>query len=212
MKKRVTCGFLLLFLALCLSFAPRVQAAYPAAMSAAHPLMGYPLSRARKTIVYTDAARKKKLTTLTYREFSILKYDKTNQSLYVTCKEGTKTIKGWVKRNTFFFTQDFKAVQSFANQNLTLYQAKSTSMHYQSIPLYTGGSTVGESGSWYQMTFYLNGRYYLGWIPKTDYGKIRLSMDTTEQLLADGTYTIRARERNRFSLTADTAAILPSVR
>lgn len=205
MKKRVTCGFLLLFLALCLSFAPRVQAAYPAAMSAAHPLMGYPLSRARKTIVYTDAARKKKLTTLTYREFSILKYDKTNQSLYVTCKEGTKTIKGWVKRNTFFFTQDFKAVQSFANQNLTLYQAKSTSMHYQSIPLYTGGSTVGESGSWYQMTFYLNGHYYLGWIPKTDYGKIRLSMDTTEQLLADGTYTIRARERNRFSLTADTA-------
>lgn len=168
MKKRVTCGFLLLFLALCLSFAPRVQAAYPAVMSAAHPLMGYPLSRARKTIVYTDAARKKKLTTLTYREFSILKYDKTNQSLYVTCKEGTKTIKGWVKRNTFFFTQDFKAVQSFANQNLTLYQAKSTSMHYQSIPLYTGGSTVGESGSWYQMTFYLNGRYYLGWIPKTD--------------------------------------------
>ena len=147
MKKRVTCGFLLLFLALCLSFAPRVQAAYPAAMSAAHPLMGYPLSRARKTIVYTDAARKKKLTTLTYREFSILKYDKTNQSLYVTCKEGTKTIKGWVKRNTFFFTQDFKAVQSFANQNLTLYQAKSTSMHYQSIPLYTGGSTVGESNS-----------------------------------------------------------------
>ena len=87
MKKRVTCGFLLLFLALCLSFAPRVQAAYPAAMSAAHPLMGYPLSRARKTIVYTDAARKKKLTTLTYREFSILKYDKTKQSLYVTCKE-----------------------------------------------------------------------------------------------------------------------------
>lgn len=78
MKKRVTCGFLLLFLALCLSFEPRVQAAYPAAMSAAHPLMGYPLSRARKTIVYTDAARKKKLTTLTYREFSILKYDKTN--------------------------------------------------------------------------------------------------------------------------------------
>lgn len=64
---------------------------------------------------------------------------------------------------------------------------------------------MGESGSWYQMTFYLNGRYYLGWIPKTDYGKIRLSMDTTEQLLADGTYTIRARERNRFSLTADTA-------
>lgn len=101
MKKRVTCGFLLLFLALCLSFAPRVQAAYPAAMSAAHPLMGYPLSRARKTIVYTDAARKKKLTTLTYREFSILKYDKTKQSLYVTCKEGTKIIKGWVKRNTF---------------------------------------------------------------------------------------------------------------
>lgn len=67
-------------------------------------------------------------------------------------------------------------------------------MYYQSIPLYTGGSTVGESGSWYQMTFYLNGRYYLGWIPKTNYGKIRLSMDTTEQLLADGTYTIRARE------------------
>ena len=40
MKKRVTCGFLLLFLALSLSFEPRVQAAYPAAMSAAHPSDG----------------------------------------------------------------------------------------------------------------------------------------------------------------------------
>lgn len=198
MKKRVTCGFLLLFLALCLSFEPRVQAAYPAAMSAAHPLMGYPLSRARKTIVYTDAARKKKLTTLTYREFSILKYDKTKQSLYVTCKEGTKTIKGWVKRNTFFFTQDFKAVQSFANQNLTLYQAKSTSMYYQSIPLYTGRFHRGRE--WFLVSDDLLSERPLlsGWIPKTDYGKIRLSMDTTEQLLADGTYTIRARERNRF--------------
>ena len=106
-----------------------------------------------------------------------------------------KIIKGWVKRNTFFFTQDFKAVQSFANQNLTLYQAKSTSMYYQSIPLYTGGSTVGESGSWYQMTFYLNGRYYLGWIPKTDYGKSSVSMDTTEQLLQTApTQSAPARE------------------
>lgn len=205
MKKRVSLSFLFLFLALCLSFGPRSRAAYPAAMSAAHPLMGYPLSRARKTTVYTDAARKKKLTTLTYREFTITKYDKTNQSLYVTCKEGTKTIRGWVKRNTFFFTQEFKAVQSFANQNLTLYRGKSTSMYYQSVPLYAGGSTVGESGSWYQMTFYLNGRYYLGWMPKAEYKKVRLSMDTTEQLLADGVYSIRARQRNSFSLTADTA-------
>ena len=77
-------------------------------------------------------------------------------------------------------------------------------MYYQTVPLYAGGSTVGESGAWYQMTFYLNGRYYLGWIPKAEYGKVRLSMDTTEQLLADGVYSIRARQRNSFSLTADT--------
>ncbi|MFQ9151750.1 MAG: hypothetical protein ACLR6B_09800 [Blautia sp.] len=62
-------------------------------------------------------------------------------------------------------------------------------MYYQTVPLYAGGSTVGESGAWYQMTFYLNGRYYLGWIPKAEYGKVRLSMDTTEQLLADGVYS-----------------------
>ena len=55
MKKKRIFGVLVLFLTLCVFFAPRVQAAYPAAMSAAHPLVGYPLSRARKTIVYTDA-------------------------------------------------------------------------------------------------------------------------------------------------------------
>ena len=204
MKKKRIFGVLILFLTLCACFAPRVQAAYPAALSAAHPLVGYPLSRARKTIVYTDAERKNKLISLSYREFTITKYDKDSQSLYVTCKEGKKTVKGWVKRNTFFFTQKFQAVQSFANQSLTLYRGKSRNMYYQTVPLYAGGSTVGESGAWYQMTFYLNGRYYLGWIPKAEYGKVRLSMDTTEQLLADGVYSIRARQRNSFSLTADT--------
>ena len=59
MKKKRIFGVLVLFLTLCVFFAPRVQAAYPAAMSAAHPLVGYPLSRARKTIVYTDVERKK---------------------------------------------------------------------------------------------------------------------------------------------------------
>ena len=197
-------SLLLLFLALCFSFGLRSQAAYPAAMSATHPLVGYPLSRVRKITVYTDATRKKKLTTLTYREFTITKHDTASQSLYVTCREGTKTIRGWVKRNTFFFTRKFKAVQSFANKNVTLYRGKSTSLYYRRVPLYTGGATVGESGSWYQMAFYLNGRYYLGWMPKSEYKKIRLSMDTTEQLLADGVYSIQARQRNSFSLTADT--------
>ena len=136
MKKKRIFGVVVLFLTLCVFFTPRVQAAYPAAMSAAHPLVGYPLSRARKTIVYTDAERKKKLTSLSYREFSIIKYDKDSQSLYVTCKEGKKTVKGWVKRNTFFFTQKFQAVQSFANQSLTLYRGKSRNIYYQTVPLY----------------------------------------------------------------------------
>ena len=58
------------------------------------------------------------------------------------------------------------------------------------------------------MTFYLNGRYYLGWIPKHRLiGPMSVALPWIRrmQLLADGTYTIRARERNRFSLTADTA-------
>ena len=107
MKKRVTCGFLLLFLALCLSFAPRVQAAYPAAMSAAHPLMGYPLSRARKTIVYTDAARKKKLTTLTYREFSILKYDKNQTVSLRHLQRGNEDHQGLGKEKYLFLHAGF---------------------------------------------------------------------------------------------------------
>ena len=149
--------------------------------------------------------RKNKLTSLSYREFSITKYDKDSQSLYVTCKEGKKTVKGWVKRNTFFFLhRNFRRYSPLPIRSLTLYRGKSRNMYYQTVPLYAGGSTVGESGAWYQMTFYLNGRYYLGWIPKAEYGKVRLSMDTTEQLLADGVYSIRARQRNSFSLTADT--------
>ena len=63
-------------------------------------------------------------------------------SSYVTCKEGTKTIKGWVKRNTFFLhDQDFKAVHVFvANQNLyaSYTRQQSTSMYYQSIPALYG--------------------------------------------------------------------------
>ena len=120
MEKRVSLSLLLLFLALCFSFGLRSQAAYPAAMSATHPLVGYPLSRVRKITVYTDA---------TYREFTITKHDTASHSLYVTCREGKKTIRGWVKRNTFFFTRKFKAVQSFANKNVTLYRGKSTSLY-----------------------------------------------------------------------------------
>ena len=66
MKKRVTCGFLLLFLALCLSFAPRkFSAAYPAAELSADPSsdgLYDRLSRARTrriTVYETDTRSEK---------------------------------------------------------------------------------------------------------------------------------------------------------
>lgn len=203
MNKRITCTMVLLFLLFAVILPLRAEAAYPALLSASHPITGYPLSRKKDVILYKDAKRTKEIIRVGYREFSIVKYDAVNKSFCVCVTEKGRKVWGWVKRSTFLFSQKFPSAQSFANGNMKLYKGKSTSMFYKNVPLYTGGATIGESGQWYQMLFYMNKRYYLGWVPKSDYKTVRLSMDTTEQPLANGNYRIQSRAKTGCALTSN---------
>ena len=202
MKKLKKYGWILvLALFLTMGFSVGSEAAYPSNFSASHPIVSYPLKKTKKTVLYKDSAMTEKLKSLSYREFTICRVK--NKAFYVKCKVAGKTVKGWVAKTTFLSSKTYQPKQTYVNSSLTLYKGKSSSLYFKTIPQYTGGATVGASGSWYQTMFYVGGKYYLGWVSQNEYSKVRLSMDTTEQPLANGIYTIGSRKKSGTVLTWD---------
>jgi len=173
-----------------------VDAAYPDGLTKSAPIMGYPLSRTKKVVLYKDAARTNVKKRLSYQEFAITRQEA--DSFYVSYSVGKRKGHGWVKKSAFFkIKEDYKVTQSFANTTLLMYKNTKTGEVYKTIPKYSGGATVGEKEGWKQMLFYTNDCYYLGWLTNSSYTSVRRSMDTTEQVLADGYYKISNPDKKK---------------
>ena len=201
-KKRIGLLAAIVFV-LTLAFASTVTAAYPNP-TAAKPIASYGWKKAEYT-VYADSS----LTTVT----DMLPYQECNLSAIsgraakVTYKVGKQTKDGWIDLKRFIYNPDFETQIAYANSIITLYKRPTVKEKYIKIPLYTGGIEISEKGSWVQVLFCVNNQYKLGWMKKTKFvSQVRLSMNTSKQLLANGTYTISPRKSASKALTynADT--------
>ncbi len=202
-------GLLFLFVFMLGMCSVSALAAYPSSVSAKHPIIGYPLKTTRLN-VYEDSGLTEKKTSLTYRSYSIQKIK--GDALYVKYKVGSKYQKGWVSADKFFYDRSYEMQPSYANSAITLYKARSIRQSYVKIPAYTGGITLAACPKWYQTVFYRNGNYYLGWTrKKVQDSTVRYSMETTEQLLANGTYAIAPRKWSKRYLSVNAATGTMSV-
>lgn len=200
MKIMKKCGILFLLLFMLCGTGRTVKGAAPAAFSSAHPILTYPLKKSLTVTLYKDSTLQTAVHTVSYRKFTLSRYK--DGSFYASCQVSGKTVHGWVSRSVFFVSDSYTPKQSYLTKFMTLYKSPGAKQKFKYIPTYSGGYTVGKSGSWYQVMLYTNEHYYLGWLPRKLYSRhVVLSMPTTEQPLADGVYTISCRDSSGTALT-----------
>lgn len=192
--------FFLAVLVLTGCFCVSVRAAGPAAVSSSHPVTGFPLGNHDRVTIYEDKALTQKKLRVSYRKFSILQI--SGDAVYVRCVVTGGKAEGWASRETFLAESYSEKIQTYAVSGLQLSRGWNTGAKFRYIPANTGGYTIGKKGSRYQVMFYLNKRYYLGWVTEKEYQKkLRQSMTTTEQPLADGVYLIENKKMSGKALT-----------
>ena len=200
-KAAKACGMIIMIFGMIFCFAPKVNAALPAAVTKSHPIITYPLNN-RKIAVCEEYDLKKRVDTISGLLLSISK--EKSGALHISYeKEGEKK-SGWIRKSMVYQDTEYKPVQSFAAFRTVLYQDKSLKKKLIDVPLYVGGLLVGEYNKQYQVMFYINGKYYLGWMSMARYkAGIRQSMDTSEAPLADGYYAFLPRKDGTKALCWD---------
>ncbi len=182
-------GFLTgLLMLLFLACSMTTMAAYPT-FTEANPMIGYGW-RQKEYKVYSTPELTEQVTKLSYRACKITAILDGAAQITYSDKKGT-TEKGWVSLKEFIYNPEYPHQPSYANATFQIYKRPTISASYVSVAQFSGGLTVSERGSWVQVLFHTGGKYRLGWMKKTNYQSyVRLSMDTTTQILANGTYTI----------------------
>lgn len=183
-------------LVLACSFAS--SAAYPA-FSQSKPLIGYGWAK-KAYPVYSDSSLQQKADTLSYRVCKVSGI--SGNAAKVVYEKGGEVFTGWIPLKTFVYNPDYKHQISFANAPFTIYKRPAVGAPYTKVMLYSGGIAVSEKGSWVEVIFNTGGKYRLGWMKKSSFtSQVRLSMDTTTQNLANGTYTISPRNSSALAMT-----------
>lgn len=188
MKKRYNLLIAAAFLMLTLCFSMTGLAAYPA-VSQSKPLHTYGW-KTKDYRVFEDQGLMTKKDVVAYEECKVIAIrDKAAQISYNRGKE-----TGWIALENLVYDPSYRHEISYANADILLYKRPTVRESYITVPQFSGGITVGEKGSWMQVLFMTENSYYMGWIKNTTYDQsVRLSMDTSTQLLADGIYVLSPR-------------------
>ena len=185
-KYRVLLATLLMLIGICFSIT--AYAAYPPVSEAAPLAAGG--WRLKDYTIYSDQERTKKMGGFPDQECEITAI--TENAVRVTFRDEDDNRKtGWTSLKTFVYNPEYKHQVAYANASLMLYRRPTIKAPYVAVPQFSGGVTVSERGGWVELLFKSGKKYYMGWIKKTTYQSfVRLSMETTTQPLANGTYTV----------------------
>lgn len=156
----------------------------------------YPWS-GKKITLYEDESLQGTGRKVPYAGCDVTQITKTAAKL-VLMNQNTKEVEeGWVPLQSIFYNPTYDQKVAYSNQILTLYKGPSVaSTPYVGINPHLPGVEVGKKGNWTQLMFYSDGQYYMGWLQEPAYiNGVRLSMETTGQVLADGIYTLSPRNR-----------------
>lgn len=198
MKKRYLGIWTALFLLLGLCFSITALASYPAA-SRSKPIKAYGW-QSRDYHIFSSSALTEKKAIVPYDECKIISIE--NNAAQVLYENGKET--GWISLKRLIYDPEYEHQISYANTTFTLYKRPTVKAPYVTVPQFSGGITVSERGSWMEVLFKIGKQYYLGWIQKTAYTAfVRLSMETTKQPLADGTYIIAPRNAVSRAITCE---------
>ena len=198
MKKRYLGIWTALFLLMGLCFSITALASYPAA-SKSKPIKAYGW-QSRDYHIFSSSAMTEKKALIPYDECEIISIE--NNAAQVSYENGKET--GWISLKRLIYDPEYEHQISYANTTFTLYKRPTVKAPYVTVPQFSGGITVSERGSWMEVLFKIGKQYYLGWIQKTAYTAfVRLSMETTKQPLADGTYIIAPRNAVSRAITCE---------
>lgn len=198
MKKKYWGLWAALMVLLGLCFSMTALASYPA-MSRSKPLKAYGW-QSRDYKVFSNPSLTEKTEIIAYDECDVISIQ--GGAARISYETGTKT--GWIDLKRLVYDPEYPHQVSYANASFTLYKRPTVKEAYVIIPQFSGGITVSERGSWVEVLFKAGERYYLGWVKKTTYDAfVRLSMETTTQPLADGTYIISPRNAVSRAITCN---------
>lgn len=200
MKKRLW-GILAVFaLLLGLCFSMNVLAEYPA-VSGSAPLKAYGW-QSREYTVFSDQFLTEKIGTVSYQECDIIAIE--GNAAQIQYREEQEVKEGWISLKKLVYNPEYKHQVSFAGAAFPIYKRPTVKAGYVTVPQFSGGVTVSQRGSWMEVIFKVGNQYYMGWMPKSSWqGMVRLSMETTTQVLKNGTYTISPRNSTSRALTFD---------
>lgn len=201
MKKKAGLWLLLIVLIAVLFPWKRVDAALPN-VTEKNTIRCYPWSN-KKIVLYEDSSLTGPSKKVPYAGCDIVQLTRTAARLVLMNQKTKEVEDGWVPIQTVFYDPDYEQQVAISNQILTIYKGPSVgSTPYVGINPRLPGIEVGKKGDWTQMIFYSEGQYYMGWVEKTAYiNGVRLSMETTGQVLANGIYTLSPRTNLRKNLT-----------
>lgn len=194
---------LLLLVTLVLLFSGKAMAAMPN-VTEKNTIRCYPWSSGKITL-YEDESLGGNGRKVPYAGCDVTQITQKAAKL-VLMNQNTKEVEvGWVPLKTIFYDPDYEQKVAYSNQILTLYKGPSVaSTPYVGVNPHLPGVEVGKKGNWTQLIFYSDGQYYMGWLQETSYiNGVRLSMETTGQVLADGIYTLSPRSNPRKQLAYD---------
>lgn len=160
-------------------------------------MFAYPLSKKVLTI-YSDEELTQEADRVAYCEYEILQMSGGKAFVRYKTAEGKKG--GYVSADKFLCDPDYEKTGAFVYKSAGMYLYKNRSVkksqRYIRCNYRSGGITLGVKGKYMQMMMERKGKFYLGWITyrtfkKTIYG----SALHTDQILADGTYTVVPRRK-----------------
>lgn len=155
----------------------------------------YPLKKTG-TEVFADEEMQQPADTVSYSEFQILQI--SGETAQVQYKIDGEKKTGYTKLSYFVYDTAYQKTGAYVyrSSGLYLYKRPSTAkaQRYVAITYRSGGLMMGVKGKYVQVLMERKGQFYLGWVTASNYGKtIYSSMVHTDQILADGTYTLTAR-------------------
>lgn len=201
---RILAGCVILLFAVLFMLPVRAGAAVYGSIGNGTKLYAWPLSRADMT-VYSDRELTEELEKVSYCQYEILNITDSLAKVRYQGEKGKKT--GYVSVDKFIYNPSYKRTGAFVTKNAGMYLYKSPSSsrskRFVFAPYRSGGITLGVKGNYVQMMIKKKNHFYLGWVSFDTFRKtIYRSMLHSDQILADGTYTLTARVRKSDSVKA----------
>lgn len=170
----------------------KVLGAYPE-ISAKETMTAYPWQN-KAVHVYDNEELTGIAVSAEWQKCQVIKIGE--DAVQIEYKDGKNKLQGWVSLSKFVHNTGYTHIVAYANRSIPLYQRPSaSSKSYVNISQYSAGLVVSEKNNWIQVIFQSKNQYYLGWMKRSRYkAHVRVIMETSDQALADGSYTIAAKK------------------